>query len=78
MAGCFAGTLGNNLFITGFKHSGKPSCIAPAFSAIFINPKKNTIAPASGKPTSSTEAFAESNMPSASVLKIVASLKKYF
>ena len=50
--------------------------MAPAFSAIFINPKKKTIVPANGKATSITDDFAESNKPSAKSLNISVSPKK--
>ena len=50
--------------------------MAPAFSAIFIKPKKNIKVPASGKATSVTEVLAASKMPSVKVLKMVVSPKK--
>ena len=49
--------------------------MAPAFSAIFINPKKNTMVPVNGRATSITEDLAESKIPSASNLKMLVSPK---
>ena len=67
IAGCFSGISGNNLFKNGFNFRAK-KLIAPARSAIFINPEKKIIVPANGKPTSITAILAVFNIDSTIVV----------
>lgn len=71
MAGCFGGTSGNNLPKKGPTIRDK-NRMAPAFSPMFMNPKKSVMMPISLKERS-TLSPADLNIPSVMVLKIVTS-----
>ena len=69
IAGCCSGISGNNRLSKGFSKRASQRT-APAFSAIFIRPRKKIIVPASGNPTLITESLAAVNKPSTMVLKM--------